>query len=196
MDTNTILASIQNWQAIRQNDTQLITYLGQGNCFGYDFTPPAIASGFIHAYPGIHGGQLKFFLIPSAYDNATYAKDIDLYTTVCPVMWAMGTNRIPTASARARINAWKNNYQTWVPVQTKTVDGIFMAFNIAVQDFEVQDTKLTLGLKGGGTTASPYVADLIVSNPTASAIYFDDYSQPVPPFSATAAASDFYLLQL
>lgn len=195
MTTDTILASIQNWLAIRNNDAQLISFLSQGYTFEYDFNTQE-TSPYIHAYPGINNGQLYFFMIPSNYDCEEYSKDIDLYTTICPVTWPMGTNRIPSSTAKARINAWKNNYQIWVPKQTKTTDGIFMAFNIAVQDFESFDPTVSLGLKGSGTTASPFTAELIVTNPTASAVFYDDYTTPVPPFGASATVNDFYLLQL
>ena len=196
MDTATIKQSIANWQAIRQNNPKLIGYLSQGNCFDYNFPrTQSLTSSYIHAYPGIYLEKLYFFMIPSAYDNAA-TTNIAQYVTVCPVITGNTSNRIPQSVAKARMQLWNANYQAWVPVQTSTTNGIFKAFALETQDFEVIPTKVNFGLKAiAGAAIVNYEADLIVTNVDGTQTYYDDFARPVPPYSPSTLESSFYLMQ-
>lgn len=193
MDSTTIIESLNNWKALNHDGLKLVHFLSQGNCFYYSFK--ASSSESIHAYPGIHNGELKFFLIPAEYDSPEYADDIAQNVTVCPVIWSYGSNRLPESVAKERIKMWDEHYKTWVPQQAATNDGIFLAFNIQSQDFEVTDTQLNLALRHDDNPTR-MKADMIVTNTSLSDVAYDDYAQPVPPYGLTASAESFYLLQL
>ena len=197
MDTNTIKASIANWTAICNNSAQLISYLGQGDCFMYDHVTYSLPSTHIHAYPGIYQGKLFFFLIPATYDNATYSATIAQYTTICPIQTVLGgaADRVTPAVAKARIKAWEGNYKTWVPQQVNGNNGIFKVFVIPTQDFEAQTAQVSLALRASSAAIGGFKADLIVTNNLGSQIVYDDFVEPVPPYGTSVyAQSRFYLL--
>lgn len=197
MNLNEITASINNWKAISHDSNALLDVLGQGDCFYYKFDNyGSQIQQSIHAYPGIHNNEFKFFMIPAEYDTEQYAEELDKYITVCPVFQNPPTsNRLPESEAKARIDLWKNEYKTWVPKQAASNDGIFLAFKIDAIDFEVSETLLNLALKLDNNPTK-FKADIIVTNKTATEVVYDDYAQPVPPYGATASASSFYLLQI
>ena len=136
-------------------------------------------------------------MIPSKYDTEQYESELDKYITVCPVVPSPPTSshRILEAEAKERIDRWKENYKSWVPKQAETSDGIFLAFNIGVEDFEVADTVLNFALKLD-SNPTKYKADMIVTNPTVTEVFYDDFVTPVPPYGATVSANSFYLMQL
>lgn len=198
MNTVTIKESIQHWIAIREDATSINQQFVQGNCFSYDVPSYIDTSEEVHVYPGVNEGQLYFFVIPAAYDKDEYSDVISDYTEVCPIQTIVGggnDHEITSAEAQARILAWENNYQTWVPQQIATVDGMFEAFSVAVQDFETQKVVMTLGLKESDKKGV-YSADLIVTNDMGNLVAYDDFSRPVPPYSATASIESFYLLSV
>lgn len=196
MDSMTIKESIATWEAIRPNSALLLNYLGQGNFFTFEFPDYPKTSPSIHAYPGIYEDKLYFFLIPSEYDKQEYSEEIYKYTTVCPIRFLLGgeEDRITDVEARKRINAWKKNYKTWVPVQVASETGIFMAFSIPSQDFECLDAQVTFGLKVKPEMPGGFEVDLIVTNNMGKEIYYDDFVTSVPPFSASLLPNSFYLL--
>jgi hypothetical protein len=187
---------IANWTAIINNASALTAALGQGDYFNYTYPSTEVSGGTVHAYPGLVEGILTFFVIPSQYDNG--ASDIAAHTAICPIVNAgseggLGTNRITSRDALLRISRWEKNYTTWVPQQVASEDGMFRAFDIETQDFEVNSVKMYLGLKSTPQATVVYAADLIVANQELTVVY-DDYSRPVPPYSSVAAQSEFYLL--
>jgi hypothetical protein len=195
MTSSEIVQSIQNWEAIRQDSETMIRYFGQGNCYSYSFPTYAQTSDFIHAYPGIYMGELYFFMIPAAYDKEEYSATIDQYTVPCLIGKLLGSDdRLSPGEAEARIKAWEDNYPLWIPAQVSGAYGIFEAFAIPVQDFEVEDVIITLGLKTVATAAGGFEADLIVTNGEGKNAVYDDYCKPVPPFSAAPSEDEFYLL--
>lgn len=195
MTTTMILEAIGRWNADIHESEKLIAHLEQGNCFTYDNITYTEESEFIHAYPGIHDEKLYFFVIPDAYDKPEYASTFSDYVQACPVLWSLlGTHTIPDLEAEIRITRWIEQYKTWVPKQTASAIGMFKAFNIPADDFESQECLATLGLQIGGVEGVK-TADLIIANANdKSIVQFDDFSEPVPPFSAAAAASSFYLM--
>ena len=196
MTSAEIIASIQDWELIRQDSELMITYFGQGNCYSYSFPEYARTSDFLHAYPGIYNNELYFFMIPSAYDKDEYHDTIDKYTTPCLLvnMVGSGEDRILSAEAKARIKAWEANYVTWTPAQVNGEYGIFEAFSIPAQDFEVEDVVVTLALKIDLTAAGGFEADLIITNDVGKQVVYDDFVNPVPPFSAAPTSEDEFSL--
>lgn len=196
MTRNEIITSLHNWKAIQHDGTALVHYFKQGNCFFYKFDNSGKSSESVHAYPGIFQGDLYFFLILAEYDCAEYSAHIENYISACPVLFNLGSNRLPPSIAKTRIKLWDNEYPTWVPNQAATADGIYLAFDIEVEDFEVSDTQLNFALRATGEETTVYAADMIVTNRDSTEVYYDDFSHPVPPFTPTASAESFYLLQL
>lgn len=195
MTSQDIIQSIANWTAILENGKELGKILEQGNCFLYPKIVPGLPSQYIHAYPGIFEGHLKFFLIPEAFDKDEYKDVIDLHTHVCPVSWSLfGSHTIPDLVAEARINRWITHYKSWSENQSKEPNGMFRAFGIPAEDVVAGEVLITLGLELGGVEGA-MTADLIVANVgTKALIEFDDYVQPVPPYSSTLLEGSFYLL--
>ncbi len=196
MTSQEILDSIAAWQAIINDPESLRYYLNQGNTFTYDNITYPLTSETIHAYPGIHNGNLYFFVIPDAYDNQEHIHKLFDYVQARPVMWTlMGSHTIPVLEGEIRIARWIEQYQDWIPVQTGQPAGMFKAFSIPADDFSGEECLATLGLQIGGVEGLK-TADLIIANAsTKTLIEFDDYSQPVPPYGSAAIESSFYLLQ-
>ncbi|MGQ2982347.1 hypothetical protein [Flavobacterium sp.] len=195
MTTKMILEAIGRWNEDIHESEKLVSFLEQGNCFTYDNISYGKESEYIHAYLGIHNEKLYFFLIPDAYDKPEYSTTFSDYVQACPVMWSLlGTHTIPDLEAEIRITRWIEQYKTWVPKQTAEPVGMFKAFNIPADDFESQECLATLALQLGGIEGAK-TADLVIANANdKSIVQFDDFSQPVPPYGASAAASDFYLM--
>lgn len=205
MNRTEIIDSINNWEAIKNDNQKLTNALDQGNSFTFKLPSYASQSQYIHAYPGIHNSDLVFLLIPSDYDNSSYNANFDNYTTVCQIkksataptsttVSTVTSARISATEAQNRIDDWDNNYRTWIPRQTATPDGIFQAFAIPITGFEVAESLVNLGLKN--SSGGIEVADIVVTNKTSTTIYYDDFANPVPPFSPASPQSSFYLLQL
>lgn len=197
MDTLTIKQCIQNWISIRENATLINEKFEQGNSFKY--TRPSYFNPLeeTHVYPGISEGDLVFFVIPAEYDSPAYENEIADYTVMCRAGFNVGggsDHEITEAEAQARMWAWENYHEAWVPLQIATVDGIFEAFSVAGQDFESEEVVMTLGLKQSLEEKQTFLADLVVTNEKKNVYVYDDYVQPVPPFSATALSNSFYLL--
>lgn len=196
MTTAQIKQCIANWTAILNNVPALETAFAQGNSFDYHFPVNNLGGSLsIHAYPGLKDGNLYFFLIPSAFDVST-CTDIAAHTAVCPILLSLGSNRIPAKEAKKRIDRWKDFYKTWIPQQVKSEFGMMQAFVLEVQDFEVTRVKINLGLTSDFQVPPTYTADLIVTNVDQTAVYYDDFSKPVPPYGTgpAAAQSNFYLI--
>lgn len=191
-----IIQSIQNWQLIKNDPEKLVSYFGQGNCFVYDLQSDLNDSHHLHVYPGIHEDQLNFFIIPENYDKPEYAETIEHHVEVRTAMWLLKSHQIDDLVARERIHLWEQNYPVWVPQQVETPEGIFLAFIISIQDFIEDQTDVILGLKPvSNAEGNSLKADMIVSNYKPHHLVYEDFVQPVPPFGATSAISDFYLLE-
>ena len=197
MTSAEIIASIQNWELIRNDSVAMNTYFMKGNCFSYDFPTYAQSSDFLHAYPGIYMDELYFFVIPSAYDKEEYSDRIDKYTVPCMLVTLLGggETRLTRAEAKARIHAWENDHEAWVTAQVGSQYGIFEAFSIPAQDFEVENVIVTLALKISAQATGGFEADLIVTNDEGKEVVYDDFSHAVPPFDVVPGAeNEFYLL--
>ncbi len=201
-----ISAAINNYNAILQNGTSMVDLYDQGDCFKYIVQNYQPVSGAIHAYPGIHEGNLIFMMIPSHFDSPMFADDIADYVQSCEVFSNMRGGELPTppggeispTSALHRINCWIDNYQTWIPQRCCETVGMFQAFKIGMDDFNQPEVYVNLGLRTITKPTQRYEPDLIVINEDikTQVMTFDDFARPVPPFSAAAAANEFYLLSL
>lgn len=206
MNSIIIKESIANWEAIRQDNAQLLQYLDQGSFFNFNRQVYPKVSPSIHAYPGIYEGKLYFFLIPSEYDKEEYSDEIDKYVTVCDVtditaiidesqiLTVTGQNRITETEAKKRINAWKKNYKSWIPKQVASAIGIFKAFSIPCDDFVFNTAQINFALKVSSELPGGFEADLIIISNNGKETFYDDFVTPVPPFSPSLAPESFYLL--
>lgn len=196
MSSEDIIASIQNWEAIRGDSQTLNNYFRQGNRYAYDFPAYAATSESLHAYPGIYNDDLYFFMIPSEYDKEEYHDTLDQYTEPCLLVNTVsgGDDRLTSAEAKARMRAWEVNYPVWVPEQVNGPYGIFQAFAIPTKDFEVESVVISLGLKAEASATAGLEADLIVVNADGKDVVYDDFTQVVPPYNAYPSSEDFYLL--
>lgn len=196
MTRQEIIAGIKKWKDISTDSATIVNYFRQGNSFSYSIPKYAQASTNLHIYPAISNDILVFFVIPADYDTVAHDLDFQDFTYVAPVMWNVG-NTLPDREAIERIKRWNDNYEQWIPQQVTTVDGIFRAFQIGRDDFAVKDTAVNMALRKD--TVDPLalnIADLIVTNNDYSRVFYEDLAEPVPPFSASASASSFYLLSL
>ena len=195
MSMQEIKESINKWKDIMDNSEALNEYFEQGSCFLYDFPKYAEDSEYIHAYPGIHGDFLIFMFIPSKFDKAE-TKDIQNYVKASRALQGQNTGRITKEEAMSRIADWVNHHKKWVKGQVCRPEGMFQAFQIDREDYELANTENYLGLKRH--TEGHKTVDLIVANLDGKqeAQYFDDFSDPVPPFGVNAPQSSFYLLTL
>ncbi len=187
--------AINNYKNILKDSPALVSLFNQGQWFSYTRENFEISSSYVHAYPGVLGGQLVFLMIPSAYDNKD-TPNIQDYVQLCPISLEDRSNRISSKTALARINRWHNNHAHWIPTQVDSEYGMFQAFNISSEDFEDEFVFISLGLLAAADVDSPDRADMIVGNGNLNAMVYDDFVKPVPPFGASAAASSFYLLSL
>ncbi len=200
MDKDSIVNSLKKWEDIRKNGPELVNYLSQGNCFKFTDHQYSEPSEYRHAYPGIHDGKLKMFVIPSAYDKEA-TKDIASYVEVCevfpdpmPLYDPMTHNdRISDATAVRRVDRWDKDYTKWVPKKADSTDGFFKAYAIPSQDFATTDVKVRFALQTAVEQPMGYNADMVVACKEGKTIY-EDYATPVPPFKPSITQASFYLL--
>lgn len=199
MELKEITAAMKAYNAILNDTDSLIGAFKQGSYFEYTLYTTMATSTHVHAYPGIdENGKLLFFMIPSEFDNAG-TDHIETYVQPCYMMQVPlgGGNRIPNFEAQAMCNRWLDEFQTWIPDEvTHTEHGLFQAFQIPFEDFEVSGTWVNLALRLDPLATTGRKADVVVTNLTETDVYNDDYAQSVPPFGPSALQSSFYLLSL
>lgn len=176
-----MLTAMRNWQNILKDSVALEQYLSQGHYFTYTVVDK---SEFLHAYPGILNGIMVFFVMPAIYDvpMASTAK-IMLNTQTCPLISEYGSgSEIDPTIAKLRISAWEEHYQTWIPQQVNTVDGMFQAFVIPSKQLNADTYTVYMALAiNDAVNPNPfYRADLILTN-SLNVTYYDTV-RPVPPF--------------
>ncbi|QYJ68485.1 hypothetical protein [Flavobacterium litorale] len=192
-----IITAIHQWKNVSTDATTVVNYFRQGNSFSYSIPKYAQASVNIHIYPAIHHDMLVFLIIPADYDKVAHDLDFQDFTYISYPMWNVGNGTLPDREAVERIKRWNDHYEQWIPQQINTVDGIFRAFRIGRDDFQVKDTEINMALrKDPIDPLAHFIADLIVTNKEETRVFYEDLAEPVPPFSASAALSSFYLLTL
>lgn len=200
MTNEAIKKCINKWKDVSRDGEALVSYFEQGNCFFFDINVYKKVEVLedIHAYPGIFDGRLIFMLIPSQYDNEAYADTISNYVTPSPVLWSYtGGGRIPEGVAKDRIERWNKDYKVWTPKQASSTDGMFLAFKIDAEDFEMPNSQVNMALrKDPKDPLALSIADMVVTNKDETKVFYDDFARPVPPYSPSAAPESFFLLQL
>ena len=201
MDKDTIVNSLKEWQNARSESGKLVDYLSQGNCFNFTHYKCDEPSLYWHAYPGIYNGELKAFVIPSAYDKED-THDIASYVEVCNIFYdpsnailPQTSDRISAETAIRRADRWEKDYAKWIPKKVATNEGVFKAFAIPSQDFVTPDVKVRFALRTDAGQPMDYQADMIVACNEDKTIY-EDYATPVPPYSPSISQESFYLLSL
>ena len=201
MDTNEVKAAINAWTNIHHNGSAMVDKFYHKNSFAYTLPTATAGSTHVHVYPGIdpQTGELKFYVILSAYDKPSSGASVGGHVTECTAFYTVaGTHdRILTSEAHARVDRWIDNYQTWVPARAATAYGVYQAVSIPIQDFETHSVTIVLGLKLDPLETLGQKADMIVVNTMPNRhVYYDDFVQPIPPYGLNENPSDFYLLQL
>ena len=194
-----IIAAMDKWRTKIVND---VPYLIK--CFKDKYYFPytkqvAEGSKYIHMYAGIHNTDIYFFAIPDVFDTVEHRHDFERYTQPCKLSVSAvgGGNEIDRAEAQARMDAWKDNYKTWLPKQSKTDDGIFQLFEVDTIDFDSDETLANMALVAELGNPTGFVADLIITNVAQThALVFEDFSRPIPPMGPSALVSNYYLLTL
>ncbi|OIQ21092.1 MAG: hypothetical protein BM557_04870 [Flavobacterium sp. MedPE-SWcel] len=192
-----IRESIERWKMISRNGDELVKFFEQGNSFFYEVPDYLAGSEDVHIYPAIYKDRLVFLLIPSKFDSLEYSATISNYVRFSPAVWWHSNGTLSDKEAIKRMERWNSHYETWVPKQAGTEHGIFLAFSIGSEDFKVPECKINLALKENLEDPLGHAtADLVVTNKTETRVFFEDQAVPVPPFSASASADSFYLLNM
>lgn len=201
MTENEIISSINSWnQLVLAKDSksaQVITTLFEdsGDSFTYALDQYSEVSELLHLYPGIYKGKLYVFVIPAEYDKEEYLGSFYKYTVSCEVNYNLQSNQIPEGVAKARMDRWKNQYKTWIPQQVSSAVGMFQVFTLEPADFELKKSIVNMGLLSPKHESLDR-ADLIVTNIDGDTVIYDDAAGVVPPYGPSAAATNFYLLNL
>lgn len=198
-----IAAAIKSWTTARHYADKILGYLNQGYSFmisrnDYDMWATKNPE-YIHAYPAVFTGVMKFVLVDSVTDANT---DIDYkyvatknytYGAVDPVRFDFSApnGNITILEALERVFRWSMNKNSAVPRMCSSKDGIFQAFNIPFSDLQdlfaasaTQNLYVVIGMQDSG------IPELILWNETYNFVYssmVDDVAMPVPPYPAGTA---------
>lgn len=214
MGKNTIETAINNWTINRANPVAVITNLNQGNCFQIsrnDMEKWSLKDpGYIHAYPAIFDGVLKFVTVDETTDSNreidydyVFVKD---YTFGAPPTFSVdvpGNSNISIEDALQRVFRWSMVKNTWVNGHCRATNGIFQAFHIPMSDLQ--------NLFDNSTTDTVYAVIGLFINPETQEqvpelvlwneimIFVDpsmvqDVAYPIPPFSINQPETNYQLL--
>ncbi|KOS07830.1 hypothetical protein AM493_18545 [Flavobacterium akiainvivens] len=196
MTLTEITTAMKAYNNIINDGNALVELYKQGSYFDY-MKSHLHTSDNVHAYPGINDkGELIFFVIPSHYDTSS-TTDITNYIAVCPIQhWLLGGgNVLPVLVAQEMCERWINDYETWIPAQVPTTNGMFLAFKIPAEDFETSTVRVNLALKKRAAATTGLAADVVVTNMNDTEVYSYDFAHTVPPMPQTLTNS-YYLLSL
>lgn len=188
---------IQYWKSIRNEPEKVLSYLGQGDAFYFIPQGEKITSNF-HVYPGVcpKTDTMYMFLIPAEDDKKS--SDEALFNAIIQsvvIKTVGGTPEISELDAKKRINNWNTHYKQWVPEQTKTPDGLFLAFNLPSSYMKASCKYVTyFALRVSSEEITGYRADLVTVDHEEEKARFFDTVRPVPPFDSEYPESSFYLL--
>jgi len=199
MTLNEITGAMQAYKNLQKkgDSDQMIQLFSEGNAFQYERDPnnkvaPGGNQPYVHAYPGIINGELKMFVISAYLDvsnNPDIANQVKVYSLVelQPSATSIGGG-LPITEALTRIDAWINNYQTWIKTNISTMFGGFLI---------PQDDSSFGNYHNAFFALNGQIADIVVEDIENQQIEYFDTVTPVPPFGSGAAAeSCFYLLSL
>lgn len=195
-----VISCLKEWEHIRSNATEVISYLSLGNQFAFERTTDGEAA--LHAYPGICSEDQSFylFLIDESQDRTSSAADLFEAITICKVQNALGnSDEIPEAVAQKRIATWRDEFIPWVTAQinlSPPTEGLFKAFHVPSSYLRSRTEYVTyFGLKEDNSSPTGYQADLITTDSVKKEISYYDTVRPVPPFDPVTD-HNFYLLSL
>lgn len=202
--TDEVYVSIQDWNAIRNDEVAVSAVLDQGNVFSFSITFDPLDSPYIHAYPAIIEGQMFFQVIASG-DDKIVNFDIDERppgVVTCEVttkqLPSEVTGTITPKEAFTRLGNWEDTEtrEEWIGNAT-AAELMYQAFNIPSEDIVSGDPHNAFFALRYDSTASVYVADLIIINTSTNIVVsvvskvdttlgttFYDMTKPVPPFVA------------
>jgi hypothetical protein len=157
--------------------------------------PPA-TDAYVHAYPGIIGDTLVFFVI-SAYKDVPGNTNIENDIEVCATNWLdpVSTSRNPSDEFNW-VQYWITNYSTWIGNNIPT---IFQGFRIPQADTAFGNTHNALLALKTNSGAVGVVPDLVVQDTDGQTIEYHDTVTPVPPFDPSIPGmveTDYYLYTL
>lgn len=195
--TTTMIKDAMNlWRDKIVNDIDYVVGLFENKAAFY-YTKQTVADSVqVHMYPGIYDRELYFFVIPDKYDNSAYSADFNRYTQVCKVNLVLGGNEISSLVAIERMNAWKNNYRTWLPQQSLTTDGVFQVFAVDQIDFAEGSNKVNMALNATLGNPTGFLADLITYDTVQTTKVYEDYVHAIPPMGPSALITNYYLLTI
>jgi len=201
MTDKEIISSINSWNQLvlakdsKSADAMVKLFEDSGDCFTYELDEYSTPSNLLHLYPGVVKGKLFFFVIPEEYDTPAYIDSFYKFVKPCEVYYNLQSNNIPESEAKARITHWKHHYKTCIPEQALSPVGMFRAFTLQPGDFELNKSIINMGLLPPKEKELEQ-ADLIVTNIDDNLVIYDDAAGVVPPFGPSAAATNFYLLNV
>jgi hypothetical protein len=197
MNLTEITTCMKAYNDIIGSGTDLVELYKQGSYFEYT-RQNLSGSSHVHAYPGIDpDGKLVFFVIPSAHD-VPGTHNPAAHTQVCDIQQLLlGSHQhLPNHKAKKMCEDWLENFESWIPDEVAmSTFGMFQCFAIPSEDFSESVTLVNLALKTDEDVATGYRGDVVVTNITSTAVYFDDFAKTVPPYPATLTNS-YYLLTL
>ncbi len=221
MKLETIKTAIQEWYELNDyvNETQFL--LNEGVIFKIDpkvkdFIGDTIEKKdvYIHAYPGVIEGKLKFILINSEMDKLEKFEDkndpITRYIYVSDVMGmdsqlaadflklkSLGTNddKISPEVAKERILRWSLTKDEWIVNQINNTEGVFEVFVIPDIDLKKgSDIYAFLALTDKNTAdliimdKNKKTNELNIINPDDEGLY--DVVAPCPPYGVDGISAE------
>jgi hypothetical protein len=194
-----IVAAMAAWEDIRRDEETLLRLFGTGNMFSFVSDPANPSS--MHAYPGIHEGQLHYYVIPSQFDKAETV-NIEQYVQPCLLGFCDGNEEIPYEEAMKRINEWRDGYVRWITDQIAEGRSLYQAFFMPEDDFKKTNYTSYLALATDIDHPEERFkrADLILDDGDNEVrenlgAYMDTV-RPVPPFKPSYAKETFHLLSM
>lgn len=219
MNIDEIKQALQNWEEARSSTPQMIETLSQGNGFHLrtpTIEPPVGDDEFLHVYPGIFEGRLKFFIIPQDRDTVEQyhsPKGILPFIEIQDVQQLqdpdfpnnnLGDSEIPWQIAERRIDHWNNQRDPWIAETVPSHVGIYQAFAVPMQDL-TGETLYSTYFSLSGSVLPEFKADLVLWDHETNTLVppaknygygFFDTVRPVPPFGGQVPLSSFFLLEL
>lgn len=213
-NSKTIETAINNWTINRPDSTAIISFLNQGSCFEiqrndtmkWKLKNPE----FIHAYPAIFDGVLKFVLVDDVTDSDpnidydyVFTKDYTYGAPPTNVVDVPGSSNISIEDALQRVFRWSMTKDNWVINNCRSTNGVFQAFHIPASDLYklFEDTTgdcvyVVIGLILDPVTRIE-IPDMILWNELT--IFVDpamvqDVALPVPPFGVDQPETNYQLL--
>lgn len=211
MNLNLITAAMETYANARNSQglNLMQQWYGQGNMFSFQRDPgnqpiPPDPEAYVHAYPGIHNGQLVFFVI-SAYLDSPNTVNIENYVQVCPIATGTPTatsttGNIPVSEALMRIDAWNTGHNAWLQANIAATDSIFQCYIIPQNDTATGNQhNAFLALNSDSGAPGGAIADAIIEDIGSGQLVYMDTVDFIPPMGGSNTKKGkerFHLLDL